>query len=560
RDLDRLEQPMMGRTWSFDAIWDLYAMSKYGTVTSLSESPNQAGLIYAGTDDGLIHVTENGGRSWRQAGPLPGVPDFSFVNDIKADLHDTDTVYVCLDNHKAGDFEPYVLVSNDRGRSWTSLRGDLPERHLAWRLVQDHIKPELLFLGTEFGVFFSPDRGERWVELTGGVPNIPFRDLVIQTRENDLVGATFGRGFYVLDDYSALREVSDASLEQDADLFSVRDAWWYVPRRTMGYGRKASQGDGFFVAPNPPFGATFTYYLKESLQTQKQKRTEIEAEISKEGGDTPTPGWDTLREEELEEKPAVVLTVRDSDGQVVRHITGPAGKGIHRVSWSLTYPSANSWSPGEGPGANEPVIGAWDDGVLAAPGTYTVHLATRVDGELIDTGKSQQFEVVPMHEGGTLPGASPSDFAAFRRELAEVQRDVSGTRSALAETKQRLEAIRATLDRSIVDSPDLAKEVRLMERRIAGMQERLSGNQRRGMANDQGPVSIERRLSVVQIGTGYSLHGPTPTHLESFAIAREALAGMTAELRELVLTDLPRLERALEDAGLPWTPGRVPSP
>ncbi|MEL6795370.1 MAG: glycosyl hydrolase, partial [Planctomycetota bacterium] len=296
RGLDRLEQPMMRRVWSFDAIWDLYAMSKYGTVTSLSESPIEAGLIYAGTDDGLVHVTEDGGRTWREAGALPGVPEFSFVNDIKADLHDANTVYICLDNHKAGDFAPYVLMSNDRGATWSSITGDLPERHLAWRLVQDHVKPELLFLGTEFGVFFSVDRGEQWIKLAGGVPNIPFRDLAIQTRENDLVGATFGRGFYVLDDYSALREISEESLDQSAELFPVRDAWWYIPRRTLGYGRKASQGHAFYVAPNPPFGATFTYYLKEDLQTRKQVRTESEKELAEAGGDTPYPGWDALRE------------------------------------------------------------------------------------------------------------------------------------------------------------------------------------------------------------------------------------------------------------------------
>ncbi|MEM9373534.1 MAG: glycosyl hydrolase [Planctomycetota bacterium] len=561
RGLDRLGQPMMdGRVWSFDAIWDLYAMSKFGTVTSLSQSPQDAELIYAGTDDGLIHVSENGGSTWRRAGELPDVPDFSFVNDIKADLHDADTVYVCLDNHKAGDFEPYVLKSTDRGRTWSSIRGDLPDRHLVWRLVQDHIKPELLFLGTEFGVFFSTDRGERWIELAGGVPNIPFRDLAIQTREDDLVGATFGRGFYILDDYSALREVSKETLSRDAMLFPVRDAWWYVPRRTMGYGRKASQGDGFYVAPNPPFGATFTYYLKEPLRTRKQIRTEREQAVAEQGGDTPTPGWEALRAEELEEDPAVVLTVRDSDGHVVRHISGPTGKGIHRVSWSLTYPSTSPWSADEGPGENERPVGAWDDGMLVAPGTYTVHLATRVDGDLVDTGDYQEFEVTPLHNGGTLPGADPEEFVAFRTDLGALQRDATGARNALDETRRRLGAIRKTLDRSTIEAGDLARAVRELDRRVAAMQERLSGNARRGMANDQGPVSISRRLSVVQLGTGFSLHGPTRTHLESFEIARRALADLKAELHQLATVELPELERRLEEGGLPWTPGRVPSP
>jgi photosystem II stability/assembly factor-like uncharacterized protein len=557
RDIDRLTQPMMGRVWSFDAMWDLYAMSKYSTIANLTQSPIDPDLMYVGTDDGLIHITEDGGRNWRSAGLLPDVPEFSFVNDIKADLHDSDTVYACLDNHKGGDFTPYVLKSTDRGRTWSSIRGDLPDRHIVWRLVQDHVKPELLFLGTEFGVFFTVDGGEQWIELTGGVPNIPFRDLAIQTRENDLVGATFGRGFYVLDDYEPLRSVSADSLNQAMDLFPVRDALWYIPRRTLGYGQKASQGDSFFVAPNPEFGATFTYYLKDALETSKQSRTKRESEIAEAGGDTPTPGWDALRDEELEEPPAVVLTVRDEQGNVVRHLTGPTEKGIHRVSWSLTYPSTDPWVAVSGEENIYTSSGERDDGMLVAPGTYTVHMATRVDGQLIDSGKSQRFEVVRLREGGTLDGADPSEFVQFRRELAEMQRSVSGARRALQDTHQRVVAIRQTLDRSTVEGAQFGTAIRTMERRVADLREWLSGNDRRGMANDQGPVSIEQRISVVALGTDYSLHGPTKTHRDTLSIARKEFSKLKNELNQLIRTELPDLERELDVAGVPWTPGRA---
>ena len=192
------------------------------------------------------------------------MPERAFVNDIKADLHDADTVYVALDNHKEGDFAPYLLKSTDRGATWSSIVGDLPDRHLIWRLVQDHEKPGLMFLGTEFGIFFTVDGGGNWVKLTGNAPNISFRDLVIQQREDDLVGASFGRSFWVFDDYSPLRGVSEESLENEAILFPVKKTWWYHQRRTLGRGGKASQGDAFYVAENPPFGATFTYYLRDS--------------------------------------------------------------------------------------------------------------------------------------------------------------------------------------------------------------------------------------------------------------------------------------------------------
>jgi len=556
RGINRLTAPMMGRVWSIDALWDLYAMSKYGTITNISESPRQEGLIYAGTDDGLIQVTEDGGKNWRKAGTLPDVPDYFFVNDIKADLHDADTVYVCVDNHKAGDFKPYVFKSEDRGRSWKSIVGNLPERHLIWRLVQDHINPNLLFLGTEFGIFFTVNGGENWIKLTGGVPNIPFRDLAIQKRENDLVGATFGRGFFVLDDYAPLRHVSEATLEQDAELFPVRNAWWYVPRRTLGGSPKAYQGHAFFVAPNPPFGSTFTYYLKEPLQTRKDIRTKSEKEIAKDGGDTPTPGWTALRKEELEEKPAVVLTVRDADGNVVRHLTGPTGKGIHRVSWSLTYPSTRPWSSEEGAEREEGDSRNPADGVLAPPGTYTVHLATRVDGKLVDTGKAQSFEVVPLRDGGTLAGMTPDAISAFRRELAEMQRSVGGARRALADAQTQLGAIRQVLDRSLVGDTAIGNEVRALEQRVAEMQQQLNGNEQRNMANDPGPISISRRLNIAWMGTGQSVYGPTATHRASYTIAKRDFAKLRVALNTLVQETLPALERKLDDAGVPWTPGR----
>ena len=158
------------------------------------------------------------------------LPEFAFVNDIKADLHDVDTVYAVFDNHKQGDFAPYVFKSADRGRTWEFIGADLPDRHLVWRIIQDHENPGLLFVGTEFGVFCTVDAGERWIKLSGGAPTIPFRDLEIQRRENDLVGATFGRGFYVLDDYSPLRHVSEQALsENEYLLFPVKKALLYVP-------------------------------------------------------------------------------------------------------------------------------------------------------------------------------------------------------------------------------------------------------------------------------------------------------------------------------------------
>ena len=189
-------------TW--DNPWDVGAMSNYNSITSLSESPVKEGVLFAGTDDGYIQISQNGGQQWNQI-PVTklGLPDRSFVNDIKADLFDSNTVYVILDNHKEGDFNPYIYKSTDLGVSWKSISSNLPKRTLVWRIVQDHVNKNLLFAATEFGVYVSLNAGAAWQKLPG-TPTLPFRDLTIQKRENDLVAASFGRGFYVLDDYKRL--------------------------------------------------------------------------------------------------------------------------------------------------------------------------------------------------------------------------------------------------------------------------------------------------------------------------------------------------------------------
>ncbi len=550
RGEDRLTLPLMDRVWSFDAIWDLWAMSKYATVTSLAESPLVDGLFYAGTDDGLIQITEDGGQSWRKVDSLPGVADYFFVNDIKADLHDPNTVYVVVDDHKKGDFSPYVYKSTDRGRTWKSISGDLPERHIVWRLVQDHVNPSLLFAGTEFGVFFTVDGGEKWIKLEGGAPTIPFRDLVIQQRENDLVGATFGRSFYILDDYSPLREVSEEMLERDAQLFPVKDAWWYMQRRPLGRGSKATQGADFYTAENPPFGAIFTYYLKDGLQTRKQARHEKEKEIKEESGDNPYPGWDELRQEETEEDPTILLNVRDAEGNVVRRLSAPGSAGFHRVAWDLSYPDLGPYDPESGGG-----FFGGGGGYMVAPGTYSVSMAKRVDGTVTDFGQSQSFEVVPLRERG-YKGAEPAVVAAFWREMAEMGRVAQATHDLFHDTEEKLELIRGALMESTVSGNELDDRVRDIERRVMALHEDLAGNDRRDNFGDPGPVSVLRRLSVVGIGNSMSTYGPTTMHKRQFEIAQEDFAGIRSAFAAILEQEIPALEADLEAAGVPWSAGR----
>ncbi len=550
RQIDRFKTPIMGRVQSIDTLWDVYAMSMYSTITSLAQSPLNAQVLYAGTDDGLIQISGDGGENWTQVDSLPGVKDGFFVNDIKADLHDENTVYVAVDQHKNGDFAPYLFKSNNKGRSWRSITGDLPERHLVWRVVQDHVNPALMFAGTEFGVFFTIDGGGKWIELKGGVPQIPFRDLAIQRREQDLVGATFGRGFFILDDYSPLREVSEEMLNGEVHLFKPRDAKWYIERRPLGGDTKASQGDAFYTAPNPPFGAVFTYYLGEELKSKKAQRKEAEKKRIENKQNTPSPGFDALREEELEDAPAIILTVTDSNGDAVSRISGPVEKGFHRVAWDLRYPNVAPWTGEEG----------GDDffapaGVLAMPGTYTVSLSRRVDGKETSVGDAKRFEVVPVREA-TLTANTSAQVLAFAERTEMLTGQAQAADASIKEALVETGAIRTALLRARNPAQPLYENTLAIERELKTLQLQLNGDPRREVLNTPGAASVSDRLFAASIGKRFSAYGPTPTHRMVVDIAQDQLGQIRNQLTALREQRLPALRKALDAAGVPWTPGR----
>lgn len=552
RNERRVDAALMGRTWGYDAPWDMYAMSEFNTVANLSQSPLDEDLIYVGTDDGLIQVTEDGGETWRRIDKLPGVPARFYVNDIKADLHDPDTVYVVVDDHKSGDYSPYILKSEDRGRRWTSISANLPERHILWRVVQDHKKPELMFVGSEFGVFFTIDGGGQWTKLTGGVPTIAFRDLAIQTRENDLVGATFGRSFYILDDYSALRGVSQEQLESEATLFPVRRTPWYVPRRDLGCsesGCRASQGDAFYVAENPPFGALLTYYLTESVQTAKEQRRELEKPLEEANENIRFPGMQTIINESREDEAAVVLTVKDSNGDVVQHVEGPATAGFHRLAWNLRYPSVQAWRPGESEDDFDPGFG-----VMAAPGTYSVSMAVRKNGIVKRFDQTQAIEVFSIRPQPTLQGSSQEERVVFDRRLDALYRATDGTGQAIERMAEALVAAKEVLSRSSAD-PSLYEIANSLHQQLMAQKDRLSGNTTRGYFHDWDEVSVAGRVFHARFSPGTNVYGPTPTQRESFRIASKQFAEIVSELEQLD-TDFAALKAAMNSAGTPWSPGR----
>ncbi|MCC7233069.1 MAG: glycosyl hydrolase, partial [Bacteroidia bacterium] len=231
RQLDRNKLPVMGRVWSMDAVAKNSSTDYYGNLVTIAESYFDENNLMVGTDDGLIQITSDGGKNWKKIDNIPGVPERTYVNQIIASHHDRNTWYVAFNHHRYGNFKPYLFRTTDGGLTWKAIQNDLPERGSVYTIAEDYINKNLLFAGTEFGVFFSVDGGNHWVQLKGGMPVIAVRDMVIQQDEDDLVLATFGRGIYILDDYSPLRELKSGDLDKEALLFPEKKSWLFQETR-----------------------------------------------------------------------------------------------------------------------------------------------------------------------------------------------------------------------------------------------------------------------------------------------------------------------------------------
>jgi len=555
RQLDRNALEVFGKIQNVDAISKNLSTSWYGNIVSFSESPIVEDLLYVGTDDGLIQVSEDGGGSWRKIESVAGVPERTYVSCLWASQHDADTVYAAFDHHKNGDFKPYLLVSRDRGRTWSSITGNLEAPHVVYSIVDDHVKPELLFCGTEYGVFCSLDAGGKWHQLKGGLPTIAVRDLAIQKRESDLVLATFGRGFYVLDDYSPLRVVEEERLKE-AVVLPGKAALRYMPAsRLGGEGGRGWLGATHWSAENPPFGAVFTYWMPEKLETRREKRKEAEKKASKAKEPYRYPSMEELRAEDEERAPAVVLTIRDAEGNVVRRIGGSREKGLHRTSWDLRYPASIPISL-RGDGERAP----WDDvpsGPMALPGRYTVEVSKEVDGEVTRLTDAVEFEVVPL-ELATFAAKNREDVLAFQRKVARLQRAVRGALRAADEVETRLAHIR----RAIAATPDLDAgligEVERLQTRLNRQLGALRGDETRARRDEPVGPSIVDRVETVIGGLWNVTSPPTQTQLDGYRFASEEFAPVLSDLRALMMEELTALEAKLEAAGAPWTPGRLP--
>ena len=311
----------------------------YGTITTISESPVQAGLIYAGTDDGNVKMTKDGGKIWEDQSKgfrLPGGP--RWVSCVLASHHGPDRAYACFDGHRDDDFTPYIFKTEDFGKTWKKISGGIPEGMTVNTVMEHPRNPNLLFAGTEFGLFISVNGGSSWLRARGNLPCVPIDDIIVNARDNDLVLGTHGRGVFILDDIGMLEHVNESMLDSGSHLFPPRMTTQFFETRLL-----PTPAQGKFRAPNPDYGALITYYLKDDPPPEGK------------------PG----------NKPQVKIIIMRNDGEIIRELEGPDQKGFSRINWDLRYPL--SFDPkGTTAGYFEPLRGP-----LVLPGDYKVKLLAR---------------------------------------------------------------------------------------------------------------------------------------------------------------------------------------
>lgn len=543
--IDRNKLAVMGQVWSIDAVMKNASTTIYGNIVALDESPKKKGLLYAGTDDGLVQVSDNDGQTWTKVSTFAGVPANTRVNMLTASLHNENEVYAVFNNHRSGDFKPYVFKSADKGKTWVSISSNLPERGSVYCIKQDHVDPNLLFVGTEFGAYFSNDGGKVWTKLNG-LPTIAVYDLDIQKRENDLVAATFGRGFYVLDNYSPLRQLTKENLDKKAYLFPVADALLYVQADPLGLEGTGFQGANLWSTPNPEVGANFTFYFKDELKSLKDQRKEKEAALEKDKKAVTYPTIEELRKEQQEEAAQLIYIIRNSADKEVRRLISSPSKGVSRITWNLKSEATYPINPGNTSNKNS--------GFYVQPGTYTVQVGLLKDGKFENLTDKVSFNVKGLNNQ-TLVAKNTEETDKFRNELMELNRQVTGSSNLLGESKEKIEAIHTALLTYPNTDLKLMTEVKALKLLVDECSLALYGDGLKTSKEFETVPGIMERLGLVQYMLSENTLAVTKSQQTNKSIAEEEYKAFRTKLDGMIVR-LTALEKELEKVPVPYIKGK----
>lgn len=551
--IDRDTWPVMGRYWSSDAVVKDISTSLYGMAVSLTESRVKEGLLIVGTDDGVVQVKNDG--NWVKTVSFPTVPANTYVSDVAADKFDENIIYASFDNMKRDDFKPYVLKSMDKGATWVSISNNLPENGTVHSIEQDFIDKDLLFVGTEFGVFFSIDAGANWTQLKSGIPHIPVKDIVIQERENDLVLATFGRGFYILDNYSPLRDIDKDFFNKEAHIFPVKDALMYVES-----GAKYGQGSTPYLGKNPEFGASFTYYLKEVPKTLKQERKDREKKLIKDKAPIPQLTVDEIRAEANEVEPYLIFTIKDESGKAIRTIKKRPAEGIKRMTWNLSNAGVFAGRRGSSEGSTkfDPFANS-SDWVFVLPGKYTVEMDIVVREKRKQIVNAVSFNVKAL-ENSSLPIGNRAELLAFQNKTADLYRIVDGTENIAKELQKRTIALKQVISNTPGIPYEMMEKVIKIEKELDEIMWEFNGRRAKASSEEVPPAipAINDRLGNLLYSQYGTTSPPTQTMRNVYDVVVEKFSPVYDQVKRIMEVDIKAIEVEVEKYGAPFTPGRLP--
>ncbi|MFA8300455.1 MAG: YCF48-related protein [Hyphomicrobiales bacterium] len=549
RNEDRNKFKMMGKYWPSNAVSKDVSTSQWGTIVAMDESPVKEDLLYVGTDDGLVQITEDGGKTWRKADNFPLVPKYTYVSCVRADRFDENIVYVTFNNLKSDDFKPYVLKSTDKGRSWTSISSNLPKNGSVHTIIQDFKMPKLLFVGTEFNAFYSNDGGNHWVKLRNGIPDVAVRDFAIHEEECDLVAATFGRGFYIIDNYAALRDITPKMVkEKKAKLYEIPDALMYI-QSSARYG----EGSTVWHAPNPDFGAVFTYYIPEVPKTKKQIRLKKEKKLFKESKPIPQPTTEMLMEEKQEVAPYLIFEIKNKDGKVVRRMYKKPSKGLNKMVWDLTYarPSntkVKTYNP----------ISKDRKGFLALPGEYTVDMYMDHNGEIKHLAGPQSFRAQVLRNT-TLPIEDRTKLVAFQDQVTDIYKDFMSLDSYLDKMEKDIINLRQAIQNSTNTPLEYGNKAKALNVELDAILFKLNGTPARASWEEVPPekMPLSSRFQYVIRTHWMSTAAITQTEKEGVRVLKAGFNEVIKETKALK-EKMDQLEKDLKSYNLSY-PVQLPT-
>ena len=543
-------QRLMGQSWSIDQFARKGSMAQ---IVTIAESPLDENILFVGSGDGLIHFTTDGGLNWNKSS-VPGLPEYARVHHVVASNFDKQVAYAACQNMVGGDYKPYIYKTNNGGKSWFLINANLPSKGSTYTIAEDHTDKNLLFLGTQFGVYFTNDGGDEWIPLKNGIPPACVMDLDIQRRENDLVVSTFGRGVYILDDYSPLHYLSKETLKKDAEIFPIKDGLMFIPSNPFGFRGISFQGASFYSAPNPEVGAVFTYYVRDEYKSLKQKRRDEEKEKQKKGEDVKYPPYKTLRQEADQPSAYLLFTITDEQGNAVRKIKTDAKKGVNRIVWDFRYsiPTPISLEPvDDSVPWNEP-----GKGYMAVPGKYFVSLSKFEDGKFTELVKPMEFVCKPLNIV-SLPAEDKIALNAFNQKVSELTRAITGLDAYRKELVNKL----SYLKKAVIESADVPAEtyqtILNIELDLRSLDRKINGDQLKTRYEGAAPTSVKERVELITGALWSTTAAPTTTFIKSYDAAAEKFDELKSSIKNID-DNIKQVEVTLERFNAPYTPGRLP--